>query len=73
MSADPSEVNNSSMMVGNRRLPTMGAYGQAVAVVVLDASALNFLVNRLPAEDGMTKDLEKLRERAKDALWSLHS
>ena len=59
--------------VADRPLPAMNAYDTPVAVLILDASGLNFLIHNLPETDGMTTDLLKLRERAKEELWGRHS
>jgi hypothetical protein len=63
-------VSGFTITVAGHSLPLMYAYGRGVAVVELDAPALDFLLSYLPHDDGFTKDLEKLRERAKDELWS---
>lgn len=61
--------NTGEIAINGKRLPTMGAYAMPVAVIVLDAGGVDFLIESLPHDDGMTRDLVKLRERAKDTLW----
>lgn len=64
------EANQTTVRLGYANYPAMDAYEMPVAVLVLDARGVEFLIENLPYDDGMTKDLIKLRERAKEELWT---
>lgn len=54
----------------DRPLPVMYDSTEQVAILVLDARGLDFLIEELPHDDGMTRDLITLREKAKESLWA---
>lgn len=49
-----------------------GSYSNAdlpVGVIVVSAGVLDWIIDRLPADDMVTKELCELREQAKEAVW----
>ena len=49
----------------------LGLGERDVARFDMDASTLDFIIDNLPTDDGITKQLVKLRESAKEFLWDL--
>ena len=61
----------SRLLRGERPIPTwMAGELDTLCVLGLDATSLEFLIDHLPREDGFTKGLRELRDRAKDELWA---
>lgn len=46
---------------------------RVVAAIHCDAGMLDFIIENLPANDVVTEDLGKLRDAAKDILWTKES